>query len=156
MLIKNLSNKDIHWFNIAMKISELSECKFRHGAVLLSKGRPLGFGINSLKTRNINKFLTKDSVKNRPEYCFEAEKRRARQETNHAEFCSILKARKRLSFNATEFSSLKGTCIYSARSLKNGKPGNSFPCASCLQIIMMEKIKTLVYFENTDLKKIEL
>lgn len=151
MIIKNISNKDIHWFNISLKLSELSPCKFRHGALVVCKDRPLGMGINSLKKRNIQKYVKVGRLINRQEYCSEAEERRSKQESTHAEFCAILKARRGMNV-----SSLKGMCIYSARILKNGQPGNSFPCPSCFQIIELEQIKHLVYFENGDLKKAEI
>lgn len=150
MIIKNISNKDLHWINIALKLSELSPCKFRHGAIIVSKGKPLSLGINTLKKKNIQKYVKQGIDGERPEYSVAAEERRSKQESSHAEYCAIRKARRGLGIP-----SLKGTCIYSARSLKNGDPGSSFPCVSCLQVILMEEIKHIVYFENDVLKKAE-
>lgn len=146
-MFNNITNKDRHWFDIALKLSEISECKFKHGAIILLKGRPLAMGVNSLKTRNIEKFI-KTTKGNKPQYSLEAELRRKRAATNHAEYCCLDKARKSCS--------LKGTGLISARSLKNGYPGNSFPCASCYPLILMEQIKYVVYFEDGQLLKMEL
>ncbi len=147
MITANITNKDIHWFNIALKLSEISECKFKHGAIILLKGRPLAMGVNSLKTRNIQKFI-KTTRGKKQEYSLEAELRRKRAATNHAEYCCMDKARKSCS--------LKGTGIISARIMKNGTPGNSFPCVSCLPLILMEQIKYVVYYENGNLRKLFL
>lgn len=126
------SNKDLHFFDLALNAASSSQCKFQHGAVIVASGKPISIGIN------LEKFRSLDSITAQAPHNKEAEKRRARQETTHAEAHCILKIR----------GNLRGTTLYSARLRKDGKPGLSKPCASCRQIIQLTGISTVVYWDH--------
>lgn len=133
-----ITKNDEYWFSFAMKIAELSQCQFRHGAVILAKRKPISLGCNLLKNRNLKRL-----VSNAP-YNEEAEKRRNRSDQIHAEVVAILKAR----------SDLKGSCLYSARCRPKHLPGDSAPCESCAQIIALSGISCVVYWAENKLQKV--
>lgn len=132
MITTYLSKKDIYFFNLALKLSKLSKCKAKHGCVITYKSKPIVLAVNVPK---INKVTTKYKFK----YDDNAEKRRNRHETSHAEECAILKSR----------TSLEDTTLYSAHSLKNGDYGNSYPCDACMQTILFHNIKYIVFWNQT-------
>ena len=133
-----ITKNDEYWFNFAMKTAEISQCQFRHGAVILYKRKPISLGCNLIKNRNINKLI------NNAPYNKIAEERRNRSDQIHAEVVAILRAR----------TDLKGTCLYSARCRPRGLPGNSAPCESCSQIIELTGISSIVFWDNNGLKKV--
>lgn len=135
-----ITKNDEYWFNVAMKTAELSECQFRHGAIILYKRKPISLGCNVIKNRNLSKL-----VHNAP-YNKEAEARRKRSDQIHAEVVAILKAR----------TDLKGSCLYSARCRPKHLPGDSAPCESCAQIIALAGISCVVFWENNKLQKVFL
>ena len=131
---------DERWFDLAMKTARLSECQFKHGAVIVIHGKPISLGMNIPENRNIQKLF------NRGPYNHEAHKRRERSDQIHAEVHAILKA-------GTD---LKGSTLYSARYRPKGLRGDSCPCESCAQIISLSGISTVVYQDNGKLKKVKL
>ncbi len=131
---------DERWFDLAMKTARLSECQFKHGAVIVIHGKPISLGMNIPENRNIQKLF------NRGPYNHEAHKRRERSDQIHAEVHAILKA-------GTD---LKGSTLYSARYRPKGLRGDSCPCESCAQIISLSGISTVVYQDNGNLVKVKL
>jgi len=126
------SKKDRHWFRLALNAAESSMCKFQHGAVIVNSGKPISVGVNLPKFRRL------DSITYDADFDKEAERRRSRQETTHAEAHCVLKVR----------GNLRGTTLYSARLRKDGYPGLSKPCASCRQIIELSGITTVVFWDG--------
>lgn len=132
-----ISNRDKKLFAHAMRVAELSECKFRHGATISLKGRVLGLGVNRDVYRPVERFLCGH------ERDHAAEKRRSRQETTHAEVDAI--------FRVASKTGLSRVTLYSARITKSGNPGSSYPCSSCQQIIKAVGVKRVVYFDGEKL-----
>lgn len=134
-----ITKKDLYFFNLALEISKLSECKAKHGCIITYKSKPLSIAVNISK---INCVKTKYRLK----HDINAEKRRNRQKTTHAETVAMLKIRK---------NSLRDTTLYSAHSLKNGECGNSYPCDACMQTILFHNIKYIVFWNET-IKKLSV
>lgn len=128
-----ITKKDLYFFNLALEFSKISECKAKHGCVITQKSKPLVIAVNIPKINCVKK-------KYRLKYDDDAEKRRKRQETTHAEIAAMLKIRK---------NSLKDTTLYSAHSLKNGECGNSYPCDACMQTILFHNIKYIVFWNES-------
>lgn len=133
-----ITKNDEYWFNFAMRTAEMSQCQFRHGAVILYKRKPISLGCNVLKNRNLNRLVV-----NAP-YNKDADDRRKRSDQIHAEVVAILKAR----------TDLKGSCLYSARCRPRCLPGDSAPCESCSQIIALAGISCVVFWANNKLEKV--
>ncbi len=133
-------NSDERWFDLAMKTADLSQCQFKHGAVIVIKNKPIALGMNIPESRNIQKLFA------RAKYNKSAHDRRKRSDQIHAEVMAILKSR----------TDLKGATLYSARRRPKGIPGDSAPCESCAQIIALSGIGHVVFWENGKLKKIGL
>lgn len=136
-----ISDSDRRWFSLAMKTAELSQCQFKHGAVITLKRKPISVGCNIPKMSHAIRRLTRNA-----KYDPRAELRRNRSDQIHAEVVSILKAR----------CNLDGATLYSARYRPRGFMGDSCPCDSCSQIISLSGIRCVVYSENNELKKVEL
>lgn len=135
-----ITKNDNYWFDVAMRTAELSQCQFRHGAVILCKRKPISLGCNITKNRNLRRLT------NLAPYNKDAEARRKRSDQIHAEVVAILKAR----------TDLKGSCLYSARCRPNHLPGDSAPCESCAQIIALSGISCVVFWADNQLQKVFL
>lgn len=104
----------------AMKVAELSEERYRHGAVLRKSGRTLSVGIN----RNTNDPMILDQSMNVKHFSI------------HAEYAAIRAVRK---------SDLQGASIYIARVSKNGEPVMSKPCVKCQKMLKKYGVKKVYY-----------
>lgn len=137
-----LTAKDTYFFYRALAISAISNCKFQHGCIVTVKNKPVTYGFNVPKVTHIQKKYYKSKLKCNQK----AHKRRIRQETTHAEIAALRKIK----------GALSGAVLYSARCLKNGNPGDSYPCDACMQIIEICKIKSVIYWKNGIMQKVSL
>lgn len=114
-----MSMRDIYNLNKAMGLALSSKEKHRHGALVVNKGRVLGYGINVRKNDpNICSFpLLESGI--------------------HAEVAAIKRAN----------TSLEGATIYVARINKSGQPLFSKPCERCQAAIEKAGIKKIVWTE---------
>ena len=129
-------NVDRNMMDLACQIASQSDCKFLHGAVITVKGRPISIAHNIDRRIPIDHRYRQEI---RRCNCKEAQRRRARSESTHAETYAIIRA-------ATD---LSGATLYSARVTKTRfLPASSFPCPGCLEIIQIARIRTVVYFDQ--------
>lgn len=130
----SVSNNDIWFMDLALKVASQSTCKFMHGGVITKHGRPL------ITAPNIDKLIpvTRYREEIRKHFCKDAELRRERSESTHAEAHCIIRA-------ATN---LKGATLYSARITRKGEKRNSCPCPSCWQMILIAGIKTVLWLDD--------
>jgi deoxycytidylate deaminase len=139
--MSDISDSDRRWFHLAMKTAELSLCQFKHGAVITFKRKPISVGCNIPKMSGSIRRLTRNAP-----FDSRAELRRNRSDQIHAETVAILKAR----------SNLDGATLYSARYRPRGFAGDSCPCESCSQHILLSGISCVVYSQNGELRKVKL
>lgn len=126
-----LSNRDKAFLKLAIAAAETSECRQKHGAVLVSGGSVLAIGIN--KTRNHPDVLGTGRF------------------SKYREFADIYGT----SYHA-EMDAIRGifpvTCsravLYVARVNKLGEPRYSRPCNKCYPVLMSYGIKEVVYTLN--------
>lgn len=99
-----LSKRDLNWLNTAGKIAETSECRMRHGAIVVRGGSVLGAGVNKRKNNpaNIEEHLITTSC------------------GDHAEVSALKRT-----------SNPKGATLYVVRVNNFGEFINSKPCANC-------------------------
>lgn len=139
MFDSNTYKKDRYFFNLALNLAQESTYHYRYGCIITYKGKPISLGVNKTK---INPILPKFK---KLKFDNNANERRKREQSTHAEIAAILKSN----------TNLINTTLYVARSLlKDNGPGDSFPCESCFQIIRECKIKSVVFWKNNSLKKI--
>lgn len=124
-----VTRRDLERFDLAVKVACESDCNFRHGVVISCGSRIISIGMNRYKPRfttsgNFNPRQIKISI--------------------HAEENAITKAGR---FH------LKGSTLYSARSLANGMYGISKPCQNCAKWIILNEIKFVVYFDGAGIIK---
>ncbi len=122
----DLSNKDAAWLKVAMAVAETSECRQRHGAVIVSGGSILGAGTN--RDRNHPHVL--GSTSNVGLYT-----------SRHAEYMAIQKLNHAVVPRAT---------LYVARVNRMGGPMMSRPCNKCWSLLMEYGIKEVVYTVGED------
>ena len=120
-----LSNRDKAFLKLAIAAAETSECRQKHGAVLVSGGSVLAIGVN--KTRNHPTVLIDDTVI-------------MSSASTHAEMDALRKARGHFY--------IRRSVIYVARVNKLGEPRYSRPCNTCYQALMKYGIKEVVYTLN--------
>lgn len=137
-----ISKKDLYFFNLSLKISQYSKCIAKHSCIITFKNKPLSYAVNKDKINSIN---LKKHIFYKLTFDKNAEKRKSRQETLHAEVAAILKLKCNVS-NLT---------LYSARTLKNGEPGNSTPCEACMQVIEALNIKYIVFWGKYGIEKVK-
>lgn len=118
--VEAISNSDRQALNKAITVAELSDCHFRHGAVIRKNGNTVAVGVNY----NINDpaFLDNDVA--------------AEHAAVHAEVAAL---------NACKKMNLSGATLYVARINKNGEPRMSKPCARCQKAIRERGIKKVIY-----------
>ena len=112
-----ISKRDKYFLTIAVEAAKNSECRMRHGAVLVKNGNVLGVGIN--KMRNHPSVLG-EFTKNKASY--------------HAEVVA-----------ASRVPDASGAVLYSARVWKDGTPAYARPCDECQQVIDDLGIKRTIY-----------
>lgn len=113
-----LSNKDSSFLSLAKNLAMSSSCKKKHGAVVISGGRVISLGINSMK--NNPAFISEEHV---PDASI------------HAEVDALRKIK----------GNVKGGTIYVARVNNQGKPMISRPCDRCYETIVNAGIAKIVY-----------
>lgn len=121
---KGITARDKWGFDLAMKAADLSDCRYRMGAVILGKGgKVLGIGHNVLKSHPQHRKY--------PPWVISL----------HCEMNAIIRAR----------CDIRGATMYIARI--GGKNGISKPCPSCYEYIKLSGIKTIVYQSETGITK---
>lgn len=104
--------------NKAIKVSELSSCNQKHGAVIVKNGKTVAVGVNV--DVNFNRIVTDPKT----------------QASIHAEVAALNSAKKM---------DLTGATIYVARTNRTGKPLMSKPCPRCQEAIKEAGIKKVYY-----------
>lgn len=120
-----LSAKDRSRLDQAIRVSENSECRKRHGAVLTSGGRVLGIGVN------VNR--------NDPAVIGDAQL----NYSVHAEIAAL---------RAWGGSNLKNATMYVARIGRYGEPMMSKPCAKCQEALKAAGVKKVVYTIDNEME----
>lgn len=119
----DLSNRDVAYLKVALALAETSECRMRHGAVVVRGGSVIATGVN--RHRNHPLVLsTLDDART--------------QASTHAE----INALKHIDIYRPV---TNGAVIYIARVNKQGKPMMSRPCNQCFISLMEYGIKEVVY-----------
>ena len=113
-----ISKRDQAYLSVATYLASQSECRMKHGAVIVKGGRVLSTGTN--KERNHPMQVSSEHIKT---HC-----------SVHAEMDAIKKA-----------GDIRGATIYVARVNKNGQQRNSRPCTLCYRIIKNAGIKKVIY-----------
>lgn len=121
-----MSKKDKHFLDRAIEVAKIPTCKFKHGAIIVKNGNPLGVGINH--TINDPYFLTDEVA--------------AKHAAVHAEVAALTACKK---------SNVEGATIYVARVLKNGEPRMSKPCVACQNALKAAGIKKVFYTIDSEM-----
>lgn len=112
-----ISKRDRHFLNIAIEAAKNSDCRVRHGAVLVKNGNVLSIGTN--KMRNHPNVLG-EFTKNKASY--------------HAEAAALSRVQ-----------DPSGAVLYSARVFRNGTPALAKPCMECQTLIDSYGIKRTIF-----------
>lgn len=112
-----LSNTDRARLDIVLKASVNSECRAQHAASVYKSGRLLAIGINKSRVNN----RWHPNLEGRPA-------------STHAEIAAL-----------NQVEDARGCILYVARSLKNGDPAMSKPCADCEAEIKRRGIKKVIF-----------
>lgn len=124
LMMKDITARDEWGFDLALKAADLSDCRYKLGAVILGKGgRVLSIGHNMLKTH------TQHSTY--PSWVISI----------HAETSAIIRAR----------CDIRGATMYVARI--GGRNGTSKPCHCCYEYIKLAGIRTIVYQGDREITK---
>jgi deoxycytidylate deaminase len=116
----------LKYFELARKLSKLSEHHHQIGAVIVRKNRVLGVGFNKPR---------KTHTKSNNAY-----------RTVHAELAAILAAQE----------DLTGTVVYVYREFKDGSPNLAKPCKYCQLLIKQAGIKRVFYTANRTFEEYEV
>ena len=115
-----MSKSDRYYLDKATALAELSDNKFRHGAVIRKNGKTISVGINH--TINDPSMLDDATA--------------ATNAAVHAEVAAL---------NACRKTNLKGATIYVARISKKGEPRMSKPCLRCQAALRERGVKKIFY-----------
>ncbi len=113
-----VSKRDQAYLSIASYLASQSECRMKHGAVIVRGGRVLSTGVN--KERNHPMIVSSEHIKT---HC-----------SVHAEVDAIKRA-----------GDVRGATIYVARVNRRGQERNSRPCWRCYEEIKQSGIKKIIY-----------
>jgi deoxycytidylate deaminase len=116
------SRRDRNYLDLAFKIALTSDCRQKHGAVLVKGGRVLGFGVN--KQRNDPEFVISDTGPDVRGTVFSV----------HAEIDALSRVK-----------NPRGAVLYVARCSRIGCPAFSRPCDACTRTLIRAGIKAVVY-----------
>ena len=121
-----ISKSDRYYLDKSCDLAELSDCKFKHGAIIRKNGKVIAVGIN----RNINdpEYLDNDVA--------------VEHAAIHAEVAAL---------NACKKVNLKGATSYVARVTKNGEPKMSKPCKRCQKALADRGIKKVFYTIDSEM-----
>ena len=125
----DLSNKDIRLYLLAVDYASASECRIKHGAVIVKSGRFIAQACNRFSTPNYTINPTMKGTK--------------AVWTLHAEQRAIIAAQ----------TNIQGSTLYSARS---GESLISKPCTMCEELIIEAGIKYVVYHDGETLRKLKI
>ena len=114
-----LSIRDTNRLKRAMKLSELSQERHKHGAAIYRGGALISVGVNVIK--NDPYIVGRDAA----------------NPDNHAETMAIR--------GCSPDADLSNAIIYVARTNSKGQPLNSAPCESCMEAIRASGIKRIVH-----------
>lgn len=117
-------SKTQRFFNMAKRLSKKATYCHQLGAVVVKKGKPLGFGYNKPNKTSPH---SNNQFKN-----------------IHAELDAILDCSRE---------ELQGASIYVYREHKSGKPANSRPCKYCQMLIKEAGIKKVYYTDDNKFKE---
>lgn len=115
---KKLSKKEASFLSLAKNLAESSSCRMKHGAVVVSGGRIMSLGINSMKNNPAR--ISEEHIPDA---------------SMHAEMDAMRKVK----------GSLKGATIYVARVNNQGVEMISRPCERCYLAIEKAGISKIVY-----------
>lgn len=118
--VSELSNRDQAYLNLAVELAKTSQCRQRHGAVVVAGGSVIATGVN--KFRNHPNVLSEYDV--------------LLGASHHAEMDAIKQLQYRVLHNAV---------IYVARVNKRGIERYSRPCNRCYPMLISHGIKEVVY-----------
>ena len=110
-----MNARNIRFLQQAKKIANLSNERFKVGAIVTKGNRILGLGVNVNKTHP---------------------KSNGRFKTLHAEHSAILDA---------GLNELQGSTVYVFRSTKDTLPANSKPCPSCYKLLKEAGVKEVYF-----------
>lgn len=124
-----LSNKDVRLYLLAVDYASQSQCRIKHGAVIVKSGRFIAQACNRFSTPNytINPTLRGNKA----------------VWTLHAEQRAIIAAQ----------TNIVGSTLYSARS---GESLISKPCTMCSELIYEAGIRFVVYHDGETLRKVKV
>lgn len=121
LLSKSLSNRDQSFLDLAFKISALSTCTQKHGAVIVKGGRVMAVGVN--KDRNDPGFVVSDNIMGKGTVF-----------SVHAEVAAL-----------REVKDPRGSILYVARRSRTGLRAFSRPCDNCTRALIKAGVKSVVY-----------
>lgn len=126
MKFKNvLSKANQYYLDKACELASLSDCRFKHGAIIRKAGNTIAVGINY--GVNDPKYLDDEVA--------------AEHAAVHAEVAAL---------NACKKANLEGATIYVARVSKNDEPRMSKPCENCQKALKARGVKKVFYtIDNT-------
>lgn len=126
-----VSNKDLGYINLAMKIAAASTHEMRHGAVIVKAGSVISVGINKQK--------------NHPDTLGDSGEDVIRRNiTTHAEIDALSRIK----------GNTKGAIIYVARVNKKNQAMFSRPCDNCYKSLKRAGFKKIVFTEGIGYEKI--
>lgn len=115
-----LSKANKGYLDKAVDLAKLSDCNFKHGAMIRKSGRTISVGINY--EVNDPKYLEHDTVK--------------LHASVHAEVAAM---------NACKKVNLTGATLFVARVDKRDNPAMSKPCENCQKMMRARGIKKVYY-----------
>lgn len=118
--VKIMSKSDQKYLAQAVDLAKMSECNYKHGAVIRKSGKTISVGVNY--------------GVNDPAYL--SDEVAAEHAAIHAEVAAMNAARK---------VDLNGATIYVARVIKNGEPRMSKPCERCQKALKERGIRKVFY-----------
>ena len=113
-----MSKQQQRWLNAAIELAKNSNCRQKHGAIIVKGGNVLGMGVN--KNRNHPTITDPSHIKMGCSTC--------------AERVAIKNA-----------GNVKGATVYVARVNNLGQPMYSRPCDRCTKVMIRAGIKAVIY-----------
>lgn len=117
---QDLSKSNQYYLDKACDLASMSDCRFKHGAIIRKAGHTISVGINY--GVNDPKYLDDEVAVDHAAV--------------HAEVAAL---------NACRKVDLRGASIYVARVLKNGEPRMSKPCENCQKALKERGVKKVYY-----------
>lgn len=125
--VKIMSKNDQKYLGQAIDLAKMSECNYKHGAVLRKSGKTIAVGVNY--GVNDPAYLTDEVA--------------AEHAAVHAEVAALNSARK---------IDLTGATIYVARVIKNGEPRMSKPCERCQKALKARGVRKVFYTLDNEME----